>query len=149
MKRILAIVLVALLGYFIYSSLFDSDMKIIQSDNRESFLDNMTKENGKMVYLESKSLKNGAANLVTGIVTDYRSFDTLGEVTVLFIASLGVAILLAGYSRKYRFKIKSNFILKTGSRIVIGLSLLFGVYMFSGVLFLKVEGYHDFYYCVN
>jgi multicomponent Na+:H+ antiporter subunit B len=36
----------------------------------------------------------GAANLVTAVIVTYRGLDTLGEVTVLFIATAGVGFLL-------------------------------------------------------
>lgn len=36
----------------------------------------------------------GAPNLVTAIVVTYRGLDTLGEVTVLFIATAGIGFLM-------------------------------------------------------
>lgn len=44
-------------------------------------------------YLDSGLEEAGATNLVTNIVLDYRGYDTLGEVTVLFTATTGVAAL--------------------------------------------------------
>ncbi|MBU7014276.1 MAG: hypothetical protein HXS52_10075 [Theionarchaea archaeon] len=44
-------------------------------------------------YLEDGLEEAGATNLVTNIVLDYRGYDTLGEVTVLFTATTGVAAL--------------------------------------------------------
>lgn len=38
--------------------------------------------------------QTGSANLVTGIVFDFRAFDTLGEATVLFTAVIGVLTIL-------------------------------------------------------
>ncbi len=38
--------------------------------------------------------ETGANNIVTGIVFDYRGFDTLGEATVLFTAVLGIGLVL-------------------------------------------------------
>ena len=38
----------------------------------------------------------GGANVVNVILVDFRGFDTLGETTVLAIAALGIAALLAG-----------------------------------------------------
>ncbi len=40
--------------------------------------------------------ETGAANIVTAILLDYRAYDTLGEVSVLFCAVLGVAAILRG-----------------------------------------------------
>ncbi|MBU7042366.1 MAG: hypothetical protein HXS47_02150 [Theionarchaea archaeon] len=44
-------------------------------------------------YLDHGLQEAGATNLVTNIVLDYRGYDTLGEVTVLFTATTGVAAL--------------------------------------------------------
>ncbi len=44
-------------------------------------------------YLKNGLQEAGATNLVTNIVLDYRGYDTLGEVTVLFTATTGVAAL--------------------------------------------------------
>lgn len=44
-------------------------------------------------YLDEGLEEAGATNLVTNIVLDYRGYDTLGEVTVLFTATTGVAAL--------------------------------------------------------
>ena len=38
----------------------------------------------------------GGTNVVNVILTDFRALDTLGEITVVGIAALGVAALVAG-----------------------------------------------------
>jgi multicomponent Na+:H+ antiporter subunit B len=45
-------------------------------------------------YIVGASGKTGAANLVTGVVFDFRGYDTLGEATVLITAVLGVISIL-------------------------------------------------------
>ena len=45
-------------------------------------------------YIESGLQETGAVNIVTGMILDYRAFDTLGESHVLFIATCTVLILL-------------------------------------------------------
>ena len=45
-------------------------------------------------YLEQGPGELGAANLVTAVVVTYRGLDTLGEVTVLFAAAAGVAVVI-------------------------------------------------------
>ena len=45
-------------------------------------------------YVEQGAEELGAANLVTAVVVSYRGLDTLGEVTVLFVATAGVSLLL-------------------------------------------------------
>ncbi len=39
-------------------------------------------------------------NIVTAILASFRGYDTLGEVTVIFTAGVGVALLLGGLSRR-------------------------------------------------
>lgn len=46
-----------------------------------------------LYYIENAQEQTGANNVVTGILFDYRGFDTLGEATVLFIAVLGVGVI--------------------------------------------------------
>ena len=45
-------------------------------------------------YVESGLQETGAVNIVSGIILDYRAFDTLGESHVLFTALLCVTVLL-------------------------------------------------------
>ena len=45
-------------------------------------------------YIENGLQETGAVNIVTGMILDYRAFDTLGESHVLFIATCTVLILL-------------------------------------------------------
>lgn len=45
-------------------------------------------------YIKPGAEGTGAANLVTGVIFDYRGYDTLGEATVLFTAVIGVLTVL-------------------------------------------------------
>jgi multisubunit Na+/H+ antiporter MnhB subunit len=45
-------------------------------------------------YVEQGIGDTGSANLVTGVLLDYRGFDTLGEATILFTAAVGVLSVL-------------------------------------------------------
>ena len=45
-------------------------------------------------YIEQGLSETGAVNIVTGMILDYRAFDTLGESTVLFTAVIVVLLLL-------------------------------------------------------
>ena len=45
-------------------------------------------------YIKGAAEKTGSANLVTGVVFDFRGYDTLGEATVLVTAVLGVLTIL-------------------------------------------------------
>ncbi len=50
-------------------------------------------------YLQAGAAETGSANLVASIVLDYRGYDTLGEVTVLFAAILGTLSILRSRKR--------------------------------------------------
>ncbi|MDF2532536.1 MAG: hypothetical protein K0R80_545 [Clostridia bacterium] len=45
-------------------------------------------------YIDEGVKDTGAINIVTGIILDYRAFDTFGEATVLFAAVVSVIIVL-------------------------------------------------------
>jgi multicomponent Na+:H+ antiporter subunit B len=45
-------------------------------------------------YINGAAEKTGSANLVTGVVFDFRGYDTMGEATVLVTAVLGVLTIL-------------------------------------------------------
>lgn len=47
-------------------------------------------------YLERGVEEAGAENIVTGVILNYRGFDTNGEVTVIFTACAAVIAVLAG-----------------------------------------------------
>jgi multicomponent Na+:H+ antiporter subunit B len=50
-------------------------------------------------YIEGTVAETGVPNIVTAVLADYRGFDTLGETTVIFIAGIGVMLLLGGLRR--------------------------------------------------
>ena len=58
------------------------------------------KEAPSNMYLENGLKETGAANIVTSVILDYRGYDTLGEITVLFTAILGALTILRGKSKK-------------------------------------------------
>jgi len=45
-------------------------------------------------YIESGLKETGAVNIVSGMILDYRAFDTFGESCVLFVATICVTIML-------------------------------------------------------
>lgn len=47
-------------------------------------------------YIAEGVNETGVPNMVTAVLASYRGFDTLGEVTVIFAAGLGVLLLLGG-----------------------------------------------------
>lgn len=45
-------------------------------------------------YIERSHVETGTPNFVTAILADYRSYDTLGETTVIFTAGLACVLIL-------------------------------------------------------
>lgn len=70
----------------------------------------------------------GVANAVTTVVVYFRGFDTLGEIAVLFIASLGIGLML-NTNTKCDIKAESNFMLQTAAKLLFPVIMLFGLYV--------------------
>ena len=82
-------------------------------------------------YIERGKEETGASNIVTSVVVNYRAFDTLGEVTVLFVAAIGLGAVLAGRGEKRKRELEpASLILRAGCRFLFPLILLFGAYIF-------------------
>jgi len=82
-------------------------------------------------YIDEGIKETGATNIVTSVVVSYRGFDTLGEVTVLFIAAIGLGVVLADSGReKIRKTESASLVLSTGCRVLFPLILVFGTYVF-------------------
>ncbi len=89
-------------------------------------------------YIEDGLQETGAVNIVTGMILDYRAFDTLGESHVLFIATCTVLILLRKDKKKGENTIeesdrlhepKNDVILQTAARILVPPIFIFGIYV--------------------
>lgn len=94
-------------------------------------------------YIERGLQETGAVNIVTGMILDYRAFDTFGESCVLFIASCCVLVLLridaaeGDEQAKKRlaeandriFEPKNDIILQKCACILVPLILVFGIYI--------------------
>ena len=72
--------------------------------------------------------QDGVANAVTTVVVFFRGFDTLGEIAVLFIAALGIGLMLSNCCLEPH-KEESNFILQKASKLFFPVIMLFGVYV--------------------
>ena len=79
---VVSLIIIIVLFYFFYISL--------------NSLDSFGNSSLRMAkaYIEGATEKTGSANLVTGVVFDFRGYDTLGEATVLVTAVLGVIAIL-------------------------------------------------------
>ena len=94
-------------------------------------------------YIERGLQETGAVNMVTGMILDYRAFDTFGESCVLFIASCCVLVLLridslSGDEETRRrlmeandrlFEPKNDLILQKCACILVPFIFLFGIYI--------------------
>jgi len=82
-------------------------------------------------YINEGVKETGSANIVTSVVVNYRGFDTLGEVTVLFIAAVGLGAVLTRSGGKETRPIEpASLILSTGCKVLFPLILVFGSYIF-------------------
>jgi multicomponent Na+:H+ antiporter subunit B len=82
-------------------------------------------------YIDKGIEETGSVNIVTSVVVNYRGFDTLGEVTVLFIAAIGLgAVLTTNVKGQTRKTQPASLVLYTGCRLLFPLILVFGAYIF-------------------
>ncbi len=51
-------------------------------------------------YIEASYKETGALNTVTGVLADYRGYDTLGETVVIFTAGIASLLILGWMSTK-------------------------------------------------
>jgi multicomponent Na+:H+ antiporter subunit B len=76
----------------------------------------VNQEDNSTVEFGGRGYEDGSANLVTSVVVNYRAFDTLLEVIVLFASAAGVTLLAASRKRtRYR---EPSIILRTAVPIV-------------------------------
>ncbi len=91
-------------------------------------------------YLRNGQTETGSNNLVASVVFDYRSFDTLGEATVLFIVVSSISMLLftlvkrrgtetSGVSRMREFPDGVSRVITFSSFLLYILIVTFGIYL--------------------
>ena len=89
-------------------------------------------------YIEDAMKDTGAVNIVTGMILDYRAFDTLGESNVLFIATCTVLILLRVDNRSKKeeeeandrlYEPKNDIILQKVAFFLVPMIIIFGIYV--------------------
>jgi multicomponent Na+:H+ antiporter subunit B len=85
-------------------------------------------------YLNNTVEELSVANVITAIVVNYRGFDTLGEVTVLFLAASGLASILYRRKEKGEHDVmilkNSSQLLQTGAKLIFPAILVLGAYVF-------------------
>ena len=92
-------------------------------------------------YIEDGLQDTGAVNIVTGMILDYRAFDTFGESNVLFIATCAVLVLLRNDKKKDKAKMleearreqfyepKDDVILQKITFVLFPVIAIFGIYV--------------------
>lgn len=81
-------------------------------------------------YNQNEAEEVGAANIVTAVVVTYRGLDTLGEVTVLFLAAAVIGFILRRRLENGSKKVSGSEILGTASKILFPGSIILGIYVF-------------------
>jgi len=82
-------------------------------------------------YAKNGPTETGAANLVTAIVVTYRGFDTLGEVTILFLTAAIIGFMLStGKKSNRKPEQATSELLETATNVLLPIIILVGVYIF-------------------
>ena len=97
-------------------------------------IDNITLNEIVKEYIENGINQTGATNFVTGMILDYRAFDTLGESFVLFTSVTCVMLLLENFQDEdepkiERIKLFKDIVLRYSATIVVPIILVFGAYV--------------------
>ena len=125
MRKIIIISLLAVLGYYVATTYFNIGF------GQPPFVRGV--EPVKDVYLEETVNNLSVSNAVTAIVVNFRGFDTLGEVTVLFLAVTALGSIL--YKKRHEVGERSvmfsgSKIVTSGSKLLFPAIILLGAYIF-------------------
>ncbi len=137
--RLLAVaVCVSLIGLLLYAA-----VRMPRFGEADTLIDSEVTD----FYVTHTLEETGAVNIVTGIILDYRGFDTLGESHVLFIAVCTVLLMLSIRGEKdeekrllesayeQHFEPDHDLVLQSAARILTPLTFVFGLYIiFNGHL---------------
>ena len=124
MKKFIVITLLLIITYYILSA-------FVSIPFGTDFISGV-----KNFYLEKSPENLKVANVVTSIVVNFRGFDTLGEVTVLFLASTALGSILyrrrshhSGLNPK-RTAEEASTLIQTGAKVIFPFTVLLGAYVF-------------------
>jgi multicomponent Na+:H+ antiporter subunit B len=121
MRKLISVVLLG--GFIFYFAILAGGLVVPGPDSGRSSVG--------LDILSRSSSETGSANAVTSVVVLYRGFDTLGEVTVLFLSALGISVFMKGTKNMKKKILDQSFILKTGSRLLFPLMFIFGIYIIA------------------
>ena len=123
MKKLIAILALGYLFYVLFGAYLNIPFGV-------------DKMNVANEYLQETPKQLQVANVVTAVVVNYRGFDTLGEVTVLFLASTGLASILFRRRSKHtelnprRQSTRASRIVHVAGKALFPLMILLGAYVF-------------------
>lgn len=125
MKKFVVILLLAVVGYYTADTFFGIGF------GSPHFVDGVKAVKDVYITQTVKSLK--VSNAVTSIVVNFRGFDTLGEVTVLFLAVTVLGSIL--YKKRHSVGERSvlfsaSSVVTAGSKLLFPAILLLGAYVF-------------------
>ncbi|NPA68857.1 MAG: hypothetical protein GXO50_09650 [Chlorobi bacterium] len=124
MKNVIIISLLGVTAYYLLSA-------FVSIPFGEDFINGV-----KDFYLNKSPEDLKVANVVTSIVVNFRGFDTLGEVTVLFLASTALGSIL--YRRRsshtalnpQRTAPQASTLVQAGAKVIFPFTVLLGAYVF-------------------
>jgi multicomponent Na+:H+ antiporter subunit B len=134
LTNIIALLLLIAFGYFIIDAVIITDEESGASINSASIEDriangfinkNVNGNHDKDIEIGSSGLEEGSANIVSSIVVNYRAFDTLGEVLVLFASAAAVGLLI-GYRKRKMYK-EATSIVKTSVSLISFIAVVIGI----------------------
>ena len=125
MKKVVVLLLLAVVGYYTAATYFDIGF------GQPHFVKGAKPV--KDIYLTQTKSTLKVANAVTSIVVNFRGFDTLGEVTVLFLAVTALGSIL--YKKRHQVGERSvlfsaSSIVTSGSKLLFPAIVLLGAYVF-------------------
>ncbi len=122
MKKTIVIFILAAFGYFLAVTFLAPE-----------FESNRNRNGVKNVYLDKTVSELKTANTVTAIVVNFRGFDTLGEVTVLFLAATALGSIL--FKKRHHIGnrtilLSASSIVSSGAKLIFPAIILLGTYVF-------------------
>ena len=134
LKKLIVFLLIGTFGYILTIAFSNIPL----GENRIGNLDEP--ETVSAFYLNKSPQDLNVANTITAVVVNFRGFDTLGEVSVLFLAATGLASIL--YRKEdeeeeenvkhfsHRLNLPSSSLVRSGAKILFPLIILLGIYVF-------------------